>query len=875
MPTLIATVAQVAVASLFRSSLLQFISVVLLNVITSKLFGPKIPSSIDSLASKSILRRSAVEYRKIIYGEASVSGPVIYNNLSGENGEYLWFVLAMADGEVDSLTSVWLDGDEIPEADITWTPGIGGADGSGTGNVSTAKWIGENSRNAVQIFYTLGHADQVVMAKINDVFTTDWSDFHRLRGIAYVVVKLLYNQDTETVWEGGAPNNIKAVMKGRKVYDPRMDSTRVIDSTTSPITYGSGVHRVDSPSTWEWSDNPALCIADYLVMLMNVSATTGINWETIAASADDCDVQVLVPPDDSPSHYETRFTCNGVLSMGASHKDNLDSLLSSCDGKLSYSEGKWRLRVSVWEASSVSFDEDDLAGPVEVRGSAPKAERFNTVRGVYVDPDRNYQPVEFPHITHSTYVTRDAGRTLTRDLELPMTNSATMAQRIAIRLLEQSNNQIIAKIRTNARGAKSAIGDVVSLTVNRFSWSAKTFRVIEWQRNQDGTFDMTLREDFAVSYDDPTIADYTTGNAASTTVPVGVVPPPTNISVSSVPYAIRITWTNPAVGEFDFIDVYASATSAWSGATRVASVRTDTYTFNVGSGTTRYFWIRARRNSGDVSTRLPNSDTSTIVGTSGSGTDSVNLTGAIISDELVTAGNAEVAYRLTSGGLEQSYEGSPASPIVWDTISTWLLAGAAGDYDCRLSKVSGTDPTTGTLATWQDSGTTREWVWTDTTEGSPVSFVGTVEVRDGTSLDVLASGTLTVSVDKQAPSVSLSGSAVSPNLASQINDAGWRFNSDGTVDRRRNGTYSQYNSSTEWIIPNSPSGTYHIRFTLSSGDAADVGTIGSWIDLSTSPQFYWNGAEDDGTMRVEISNDASPIGSDIVATGYYRGLVVS
>lgn len=35
-------------------------------------------------------------------------------------------------------------------------------------------------------------------------------------------------------------------------------------------TGGSGSHRLNDDTTWEWSDNPALCVADYLVTVMDV-----------------------------------------------------------------------------------------------------------------------------------------------------------------------------------------------------------------------------------------------------------------------------------------------------------------------------------------------------------------------------------------------------------------------------------------------------------------------------------------------------------------------------------------------------------------------------------------------------------------------------
>jgi hypothetical protein len=617
---------------------------------------------------------------------------------------------------------------------------------------------------------------------------------------------------------------------------------------------------------------------------MNVDPDVGIDWPSVATAADHCKTLVEIPPSASPqASFEKRFTCNGSISLGSSHKDNLHSILSSFDGKLSYVEGKWRVRSSSWEASSVSFDDDDLSGPVEVRGSAPKAERFNTIRGVFVDPDRNYEPVEFPLITNSIYKTRDNSVVITRDLELSMTNTNTMAQRVGFRMIEQADNQIVAKIKTKARGAKASVGDVISLTLSKLSWSAKAFRVIEWQRNDDGTFDMTLREDESASYDDPLIASYTTGNSAYVTIPGYVVPPPVNLSAAAVPYGIKLNWVNPGVREWDFIDVYASPTTAWSGASKIASVRTDTYTHSLAASEVRYFWVRARRNSGDVSTRVPNSDTSTVSGTSSAGNDSVQLIGAVLSDILVTANDAEVSYKLASTGEEQTYEGDGGTHA---DINEWLLAGSAGDYECRLTVNSGTVPACDRspgVGVWLGMGTSTTWTLTDTAEGGgTISNSCSIEVRDTTvsPMSTIASAIVTMDVEKAAPTVSLSGTTSTPNVAECVStsptnaEAGWKFLSNGGVQRLTTAGWTSFGAGVEWIESTPPS-TYYIRATNYSGDNPS-GTLGSWLALSSNQEWTWldnvaGAVPEEGVLKIEIATDTSPQGTNIVATGYYKG----
>ena len=52
----------------------------------------------------------------------------------------------------------------------------------------------------------------------------------------------------------------------------------------------------------------------------------------------------------------------------------------------------------------------------------------------------------------------------------------------------------------------------------------------------------------------------------------------------------------------------------------------------------------------------------------------VNIIGASVSAVGASSGGTQALYGLTSGGLEQTKEGSAAL----STINTWLLSGAAG-----------------------------------------------------------------------------------------------------------------------------------------------------------------------------------------------------
>ena len=139
MPSALTYAAQWVAVTFFSSSILAgsiaYVSLYIgFTAVASKLFGPKIPGSLQRLGNIALMRRSAISNRSIVYGQAALSGPIVYNNLSGTNREYLWYVIALAEGEVEDLVSVWLDGDVIPKADIDWSAAPNGL--GGTGDVS-------------------------------------------------------------------------------------------------------------------------------------------------------------------------------------------------------------------------------------------------------------------------------------------------------------------------------------------------------------------------------------------------------------------------------------------------------------------------------------------------------------------------------------------------------------------------------------------------------------------------------------------------------------------------------------------------------------------------------------------------------------------
>lgn len=463
----------------------------------------------------------------------------------------------------------------------------------------------------------------------------------------------------------------------------------------------------------------------YRVAFADGAGNDDFTTVTLTNFTQDISLIALVFPAVPVASVTLEFACNGVVSLGGSHKDNLDKILSSFDGRLSWTGGEWKIRASVWDTPVHAFSEDHLLAPVKIRGSAPTGDRFNTVRGFFIDPARQYQAVEYPHVSDAAFVTRDGGEILPYELALPMTNDLEMAQRLAHRVLQQGDNQIIADVVVNAAGAKVEIGDSVYLNIEEL-WPdlTQSFRLVNYRPNADGSFALTLREDTSSRYNEP--ASFGSDTSDDVTVPAFVVPPPTNLTAIAVPVGINVRWVNPQRWAFDFVDVYMSGTNQWDDAVKIASVRGDSYVDPVDEGETRYYWARARRNNGEVSVRVPDSDTTTITATAGqtAGCTFNTLANHSLLHNVTDPSDANCGIRLDSDGFVYTRTGTGS----WTQGEQWIGSCINSQYESRMTLASGDAYTTGTVNTWQLLSTDRTWELAQTVVGFSINQ-GTLEIR--------------------------------------------------------------------------------------------------------------------------------------------------
>jgi hypothetical protein len=479
------------------AAVLQFVALTAGSMAANKLLAPKMPSFSDaSLADRTQMVRSPIAARQIVYGQTRVSGVVVYMSTTGTKNEYLHLVIALAGHEVEEIGDVYFN-DELAL--------------TGAGSAAQGRFTGY-----ADIYKKLGSDTQTVETNLetatSGLTNGKWTSNHRLRGIAYVYVRLTWS---DQVWTGGIPN-ISAMVKGKKVYDPRTTTTA-------------------------YSANAALCLRDYLT-----SSTYGLGMSSseiddtaFTAAANICDEQVEVKPVTSPATYENRYETNGVLYTSASPDENVGKLLSAMGGLVAYSGGKIVPYAAGYRIPTVTLTDTDFAGGISVQTKTSSRDRVNAVKGVFVSEKSEWQPTDFPPVTSTTFYTQDNSIRYWRDVVLPMTTSSSAAQRIARIELLRARQELTFTARFRLDAMQVRAGDTVMVTLSKFGWSAKVFEVISWNFVADGSppqlaIEMTLRETASSVYDWSTSDEVQVDTTPTTTLPDPfALDAPTNLTLTA------------------------------------------------------------------------------------------------------------------------------------------------------------------------------------------------------------------------------------------------------------------------------------------------------------------------------------------------------
>tara|TARA_A100000172_G_scaffold33744_1_gene20323 strand:+ start:121 stop:2904 length:2784 start_codon:yes stop_codon:yes gene_type:complete len=287
--------------------------------------------------------------------------------------------------------------------------------------------------------------------------------------------------------------------------------------------------------------------------------------------------------------------------MDAAGGSVIEGITSSMGGRLTYTNGKFNLFAGAAQTPSLTITDEDVLAPVSVATKSRSGDMHNAVKSIYVDAAQNYTANESPVLEDTTMLSQDtpSGSSSnnfkkTLEVNLPWTNTTTMAQRLAKIQLKYQRQTMIVSCRVGMEFFRLQPNDFVQMTNERLSFTNKLFEVqdlaMSIETNEDGALiaavDLTLREiadsvwDFASNEYSAAIGEGSaigTGDFSVNAPTIGTLTQRATIQGPHTIIDIIVPWTNRQTDSVQGTEIqyklssesdYAVATVAGKGQTK-------------------------------------------------------------------------------------------------------------------------------------------------------------------------------------------------------------------------------------------------------------------------------------------------------------------
>jgi len=439
----------------------------------------------------------------------------------------------------------------------------------------------------------LGGPDQAADAGMMAAFPPGfWTSEHRVRGVAYLAVAFLYD---ENAFPSGPPN-VTARIRGAKCYDPRTGVTA-------------------------FSENPAIHQLHVLLHPQfgkrTLGSMTAGELARIGAAANACDIAT-----DYGQGLKPRYRSATVLPFGTTARDALDDLSQAMAGMWAYAAGEFYTRAGVWQAPVMHLTDEDLAvvqrasdgstnqTAISIGVHKPRNEKINTINARIWDERANYVMTTLPPFRSDALVADD-GAELAQEVVMPAVFYWQQAHHIAHVMLRDARDPLTAVLPFKLKAYPLELFDSITLSLKRYGWVAKEFIILGRAFSPEGLVVLTLKETSA-SIPAPGAPVLPDGYADNTQLPSPWnIQPPTITKVESgesvliiqgdgtIVNGVRVTWaaiTDPAITNGGSIEVQWRAVggTAWQS---VVVPGSESGALLAGPADLQWITIRARSKS--------------------------------------------------------------------------------------------------------------------------------------------------------------------------------------------------------------------------------------------------------------------------------------
>jgi hypothetical protein len=382
----------------------------------------------------------------VLYGRSATGGTTVYREVSGKDNIYLHMALALSvGGPIHNIESTFasdllltLGGDAMAAASTV----------TGTTPPSAKLYAGDKFALRYLVGETGGSAPTLDSALGS--YGVMPGTPGRASGVAMALLRAEFNADA---FPQGVPKLV-FVASGQKVYDPRKDST---------YPGGSGSHRIDNYSTWEFSENPYLCALNWTLGKFE----GGKKLFGIGAKPAEIDIPAFVRGANVAD--ANGWKVGGVVTSNDNKFAVLATILQAGGGLAIARGAQISCLVNAPVTSLTTLTKGDVIGEIAIQNTNAYRDRHNTVVPIYREESQQWQLIQGEQVTSSVYVDEDAGDVKTREVELPMVQQAAQAHQLATYELCNSREFLTFTANVKSRFLDVRVGDAVTVNVSEIA----------------------------------------------------------------------------------------------------------------------------------------------------------------------------------------------------------------------------------------------------------------------------------------------------------------------------------------------------------------------------------------------------------------------
>lgn len=458
-------VAQPALAGPVGAAIAAFAATPIGNIVISALvsmavgaiFGSgkkKAASGAARVRSVMVNKNSSSEPIPVVYGRRRIGGTRVFvgtSNGSGSSGtNTLNMALVLCEGQMGDLKKIYFNDEVVFDGTVTHGNTV-----TDSNDVSSNKYEG-----TFEIQYMDGRDDQTVSTTLqNSIGSSTWTSNHRLRGVAYLGIKLTADADK---YSGGVPI-ITAELDGKKI--------------TSTADFSSTVDGADQ--------NPVDVLNDYL---RNTRYGKGL-------TAADIDTTSFISARAHIVAASNFYKINGALQTDIPLFENIASILDASNLLLIYVNGRYVVKNKKQsESATYTITKDNIIGAMQV-DMPTKKNKKNKITITYPDASTDYNYNDNIVVVDSdTFLAADNNVVLESRAELDLVTSSSLATSLATYKMNLSRNTQTVSFKTAHTNLPIECGDIIAITNSDFGFSSKLFRVIQMEITTEATIKFVCQE---------------------------------------------------------------------------------------------------------------------------------------------------------------------------------------------------------------------------------------------------------------------------------------------------------------------------------------------------------------------------------------------